>query len=88
MWCGFVARYFRDAGIPSTKEDIHDQVLGFIFGWRTDPWGNKKPARTLTRPRKPNQEEMTEILNRFENEWAAQLDIKLPAFDRNKRRVA
>lgn len=77
VWCGYVARMKREAGMQCDEDAVHDQVLGSIFGWKQDPWGRAKPAQTLTSPRRKSKLQMIEILNQF-MVWAAEDGIMLP----------
>lgn len=77
-WCEVVARYVRDAGQPCCGEAVHDTVLGHVYGWEERGFGQRRPRRTLTRPRRMSKVEHMELLTRFE-EWASsELGLMLP----------
>lgn len=72
MWCEDIARALRDGGTVTNKDEIHDFVLGRIFGWKeSDLTGQKFPAQTLTRPRrsKARIQMILDCLEQLATEW-------------------
>lgn len=74
--CRQIAAELREAGVQCSEDDVHDAVLGEIYGWSESPWGSKRPAESLTRPRKKSKMDMIEILER-QAVWAAEHGVVL-----------
>ncbi len=77
MWAGEAAEQLREAGVPTSKDEIHDLILGDIYGWRKSALvpGKMDPAETISSPRK-NKQQMTDILDHFQT-WASEKGIEL-----------
>lgn len=80
MWAGEAAKQLREAGVATNKDEIHDLILGDIYGWRKSALipGKTEPAETISSPRK-NKQQMTDILDHFQT-WASEkgIDLTIP----------
>ena len=80
MWCDFVAQTIREStGRGCSRDEIHDIVLGEVYGWRHSELRPELvyPARTLTKPKRLTKLEMCDLLTAFD-EYAARKGIVLP----------
>lgn len=80
MWCEFVAKTIREStGKGCSRDEIHDIVLGHVYGWRKSELRPELtyPARTLTKPKRLSKTEMMDLLTAFD-EYAASKGIVLP----------
>lgn len=79
LWCGHVARVLTEAGHTCSKDEIHDVVLMHVYGTRRSEIRPELvyPSRTLTKPRKLNKQEMSDLLEAFQC-YAAEKGILLP----------